>query len=158
MAKKSFLDPYAELIDKFNHRGVKYVVVGMSGINYYASDARETFSTQDFDIFIKPTLTNLKKTIAIFKEVGYSLLANGRGVKEDLLKDIVRQKQAIVATNIYGVMFELLLAVSGYTFSQMEGDAVIFDTEGVSVKVASLNKLLGSKRIAGREKDKLFLT
>jgi len=52
MAKKSFLDPYAELVDKFNHRGVKYVVVGMSGINYYAANAKETFSTQDFDIFI----------------------------------------------------------------------------------------------------------
>lgn len=157
MARKKFYDPYAELIDKFNRKGVKYVVVGMSGINYYASDAQETFSTQDFDIFVKPMISNVKKAVSIFKELGYSAAVNGQEAQEERIKDAVRQKNTIIATDAYGIMFELILAVSGYTFDQMERDAVIFEAGGVPIKVAKLNKLLMSKKIAARDKDRLFL-
>lgn len=55
------------------------------------------------------------------------------------------------------MVFELILAVSGYTFSQMEADAVTFTTNNIPIKVGTLHKLLMSKKNAGREKDKLFL-
>jgi len=129
----------------------------MSGINYYASDAREVFSTHDFDIFVKPTIPNVKKAVSLFKELGYTVSADGRQVQEEHIKDAVRRKNTFIATDAYGVMFELMLAVSGYTFEQMERDAVTFDIGGVPVKVARLNKLLTSKKAAGRGKDKLFL-
>jgi predicted nucleotidyltransferase len=157
MAKKKFYDPYAELIDRFNRKGVSYVVVGMSGINYYARDARGTFSTQDFDIFVNPTIPNIKKAVSILKELGYSVMVNGQEAQEERIKDAVRRKNTIIATDAYGVMFELILAVSGYTFNQMELDAVIFDVSSVPIKVARLNKLLMSKKAAARDKDKIFL-
>jgi len=157
MTKKEFTDPYSELIDKFNKKGVKYVVIGMSGINYYSADTERVFSTHDFDIFLKPTIANVKKAAAVFRKLGYGLVANEEEVKESSIKDIVRRKKTIAAVDEYGIMFELLLAVSGYTFSQMEAGAVIFDAGGVPMKVGNLNKLLMSKKIAGREKDKLFL-
>ena len=157
MAGKRFHDPYAELIDNFNRRGVRYVVIGMAGINYYASDARGVFSTQDFDIFVMPAMPNIKKAIAVFQELGYSVMADEREISGISIKDIVRQKHTIVATDAYGIMFELLLAISGYTFSQIEEDAAVFDAGGIPIKVAKLNKLLMSKKIAGRDKDRLFL-
>lgn len=157
MTKKHFRDPYAELLDKFNRQGVKYVVVGMSGINYYASKARETFLTQDFDIFVKPTINNVKKSIAVFKKLGYSLCANEKEAGDFLIKDVVRQKKAILAADPYGITFELILAVSGYTFNEMERDASIFDVSKTPIKVGKLQKLLMSKKAAGRKKDKLFL-
>jgi len=150
MTKEKPPDPYAELLDKFNRGGVKYVVVGMSGINYYASQAKETFATQDFDIFIKPTIENARKAISIVRKLGYAL--EGSPVEK-----IVREKSTILATDPYGIAIELMLAVSGYTFGEMESDATIFTAQNIPIKVAKLKKLLQSKKLAGRKKDKLFL-
>jgi len=92
MKKKKMFDPYAQLLDRFNQEGVKYVVVGMSGINYYASRAQETFATQDFDIFIKPTIINVKKAIEVFRALNYSLAVKEGELKDSLVKNAVAQK------------------------------------------------------------------
>lgn len=155
--RKKLYDPYAELIDRFNRTGVKYVIVGMSGINYYASKTEDIFATQDFDIFVKPTLANIKKAASIFRELDYTIVSDQKEVSESLIRSIVRNKKTILANNPYGITFKLILAVSGYTFSQMEQDAAVFDVEAVPLKVAKLSKLLMSKKIAGRKKDGLFL-
>jgi len=155
--KKKMYDPYSELVNKFNRGGVKYVIVGMSGINYYASRPQETFSTQYFDIFVKPTINNIKKATNILKKMNHNLTIKKGALEDFNLKEIVRQKNTIIATNPYGIVFELILAISGYTFDQMQKDATIFKAENVLIKVAGLKKLLQSKKAAGREKDKLFL-
>ncbi|MBL7157507.1 MAG: hypothetical protein ISS92_05040 [Candidatus Omnitrophica bacterium] len=157
MTKRIMHDPYAQLLDKFNKGGIKYVVIGMSGINYYASRAQETFTTQDFDIFVKPTIKNVEKAILVFRKLDYSLIANKSTVNNSSIKKIVRQKNTILATDPYGIVFELILAVSGYTFNQMKEDATIFTVQKIPIKVAKLKKLLQSKKIAGRKKDKFFL-
>jgi competence protein ComGF len=155
--KKEFYDPYVELIDRFNRQGISYVVVGMSGINYYASNTLETFSTQDFDIFVKPTIDNVKKSIAVFKELGYNLVPYKQPGEDWSIKDVVKNKKTILAVDSYGITFKLILSVSGFTFSQMEGNAVVFNVGNIPVKVSKLSQLLLSKKIAGRKKDKLFL-
>lgn len=157
MTRKKFYDPYAELIDKFNRGGVRYIVVGMSGINYYASKATDIFATQDFDIFIKPTLSNVKKALSVFKKLDYSVTCKDQEVSDCSIKDIVTHRKTILATDPYGIIFELILAVSGYTFNQMEQDARVFDVNKIPVKVGKLTKLIMSKKMAGRQKDKLFL-
>ncbi len=157
MGKRIIHDPYAQLIDRFNQRGVKYVVVGMSGINYYASEAKETFATLDFDIFVKPTIANVKKAVEVFRELNYSLAAKEGELKDSSVKKVVARRNTISATDLSGIAFELILAVSGYRFDQMENGASIFIVEDVPVKVAKLRKLLRSKKIAGREKDRFFL-
>lgn len=157
MAKKKYHDPYVELLGVFNRYGIKYVVVGMSGINYYASETRETFSTQDYDIFIKPTIENVKKAMAIFKKLGYSLIANNQNAEHCSIKEITRHRSTILANDPYGITFELILAVSGYAFGEMQGDATIFKVGNIPIKVAKLKKLLMSKKLAAREKDKIFL-
>lgn len=150
MRKRKIYDPYAELLGMFNKGHVKYVVIGMSGINYYAASAPEAFTTQDFDIFLKPTTENIKKALIVLKNLGFDLSA-------DSVKDIVKSKKTVLAVNPYGITLELLLKVSGYTFDQMSKDAVIFSAQKVPVKVARLSKLLQSKKLAGRPKDRLFL-
>lgn len=157
MKKKKFYDPYAELLNKFNQKGIKYVIVGMSGINYYASNAREMFSTQDFDIFVKPTIENVKKSTSILKKLGYRLSSAEKEIINKDIKDLVKARRTIIGINIYGITIELILAISGYTFSQMEFDASVFNVDNIPIKVGKLKKLLMSKKDAGREKDKLFL-
>jgi predicted nucleotidyltransferase len=157
MRKRKIHDPYTDILSRFNRNGVKYVIVGMAGINYYAENAQATFATQDFDIFIKPTISNVKKAMSILKESGYNLSYDKKGVEPACAKDIVKKKNTVLATDPYGVAFELILAVSGYNFNQMLEDSTIFIVGKTPVKVGKLTKLLLSKRIAGRKKDRLFL-
>jgi len=73
------------------------------------------------------------------------------------LRAVARGRRTLVATTVDGVMVELLLRVSGYTFADLARDAETFSVRGVPVKVGRLTKLLQSKKLAGRAKDRQFL-
>lgn len=154
---KVIYDPYTSVLDEFNRKNIKYVVVGMSGINYYASSVHEAFGTLDYDVFIKPSIDNVRKAIVAVKTIDCIVSINGHEVDNKSIANIVRSKKTITAADPYGIVIELILAVSGFTYSQMEKDAKIIMIGTVPIRVAQLNKLIASKRIANRAKDKLFL-
>ena len=45
----------------------------------------------------------------------------------------------------------------GYEKARIAVDAVIFTINNIPIKVAKLSKLLYSKKVAGRKKDRIFL-
>ena len=157
MKPKVFRDPYQIVLDRFNRRGVAYVVVGMAGINYYAKDASEMFSTLDYDIFLKSTLSNVEKALHCLEELGFSLATRKGVVQRNELKQLVRGRMTLSATTQEGIMVELLLKVSGYPFSELAKDAATFTVGRVPIRVGRLRKLLRSKQLANRPKDRQFL-
>ena len=150
-------DPYADLIAGLNKAHVDYVVVGMSGINYYASSARDIFGTQDLDLFLRPTLANVVKTFRVFQSLGYEMSIEGRAVEEKDVREILRRKRTILAVNPDGITFKCWFSMSGFSFRQLAADASVFKAGDVLIRVGKLRKLLASKKAAGRPKDKLFL-
>ena len=150
-------DPYGEIIERFNKAGIDYVVVSMSGINYYAQSARDAFMTYDYDIFLKPAFGNVSKAIMILHKAGYETVSTEGPVSKKNLQEVVRKKKTIVAVNPEGITFELLFAVSGFTFRRFSEDASIFRSGDAVIRVAKLHKLLASKKIAGQPKDRQFL-
>ena len=150
-------DPYRAVVQSFNRIGVRYVVVGMAAINYYARKAAETFATLDYDIFIEPTLKNVEQAIRGLKRLGFTIGTATGPLQTRALHSIVRQKRTLVATTTEGLTIELLLAVSGFLFAELAEDAATFTIRGVPVKVGRLTKLLQSKKLAGRAKDRAFL-
>ena len=151
------VDPYLAVIRSFNRVGVQYLVVGMSGINYYARQPSETFATLDYDIFLKPTLPNVHKAVRRLQALKFLLgTAEGTPVGQDL-REMVRTQRTLVATTPDGLMVELLLAVSGYTFEELAKDAATVVVRGTPVRVGRLTKLLRSKQLADRPKDRQFL-
>ncbi len=163
MKHPSYRDPYLTVIQRFNRTGVRYVVVGMMGINYYAKNASGTFATMDYDIFLEPTLDNVGKALHGLKSQGFSIGTKSGALEfpgkaaAAGLKQIIRDRATLVATTPEGLMVELLLAVSGYPFSELAKDCKTFVIRGVPVRVGKLSKLLRSKQLAGRTKDKRFL-
>ena len=156
------MNPYLEILKKLNVSGIKYVVVGLFGINFYSDSAATSFSTNDLDVFIDPTVDNVKRSCHCLKEMDMNLsFKTGKEtVKEYSDKDlltVVRERKVIVASDQYGIVVEFLLQISGLTFSEINNNAKIFNVEGIPVRVGKLEDLLLSKRIAGRKKDKLFL-
>ena len=148
-------DPYADLIAGLNKAHVDYVVVGMSGINYYASSARDIFGTQDLDLFLRPTLANVVKTFRVFQSLGKN--RSFPAVEEKDVREILRRKRTILAVNPDGITFKCWFSVSGFSFRQLAADASVFKAGDVLIRVGKLRKLLASKKEAGRPKDKLFL-
>jgi hypothetical protein len=157
MRRRSLDDPYRAVIQQFNRYGMRYVVVGMAGINYYARNPAETFTTLDYDILLEPTLKNVEQALRILKRLGFTAGTAAGPWREDAVKDMVRDRKTVVATTPDGIMVELLLEVSGYPFSELAKDAVTFMGRGVPVRVGRLTKLLRSKKLAGRAKDRQFL-
>ena len=150
-------DPYRAVIQQLNRHGVRYVVIGMAGINYYADTPAHAFATLDYDLFIEPTLVNVEQAVRCVTRLGFTVGTSAGALKAQEITAIVRARRTVVATTPDGVMVELLLAVSGYAFSDLARDAATFTVRGVPVKVGRLTKLLRSKQLAGRAKDRQFL-
>lgn len=74
-------------------------------------------------------------------------------------KALVNQQRTLAAVGPYQLLVEGLLAVSGFTFEKMKQNAVWMKDRELNFRflVASLADLLESKRVANREKDRLFL-
>lgn len=157
MKKKHFNDPYVAVIDQFNKHGIHYVVIGLSGINYYAKNPADSFGTMDYDIFIEPTLKNVGRAIQTVKKMSFDVGTKSGAYQDENLKQIVKNTVTVIATTSDGIMIELLLSVSGYVFLDLAKDAVTFTVQGIPVRVGRLKKLLESKRIADRPKDRQFL-
>jgi hypothetical protein len=52
---KSLPNPYHEILRDLSRARVEFIVIGVSGINYFAKDASQVLSTADYDLFLKPT-------------------------------------------------------------------------------------------------------
>ena len=157
MTARTLQDPYRAVIQQLNRYGVRYLVVGMAGINYYASSPAQTFATLDYDCFIEPTLMNVEQALRCVNRLGFTVGTSAGPLKTKEIKAIVRDHTTLVATTPDGLMVELWLAVSGYAFSDLARDAATFTVRGVPVKVGRLTKLLRSKQLAARAKDRQFL-
>lgn len=153
----SSADPYRVVIRAFNRVGVRYVVVGMAGINYYAKNPAATFGTMDYDLLLKPTLPNVRKALVQLQHLKFSLGTSAGLLVPQAWDETIRQRRTVVATTPDGLMVELLLQVSGYTFEALADDAATITIHGTPIIVGRLNKLLRSKRAAGRPKDRAFL-
>ncbi|MBI3318843.1 MAG: hypothetical protein HYZ90_06875 [Candidatus Omnitrophica bacterium] len=157
MRKKFFRDPYSEVLQRFNQRGIRCVVVGMSGINFYAKNPASAFSTLDYDLFLEPTLKNVGEAVRSLKTLGFTVGTAEGTLKSSDLGGMVRDQRTLVATSPEGLLIDLLLKVSGYPFSELSKDAATFTVGGVPVRVGRLSKLIRSKKLAGRPKDRRFL-
>ena len=150
-------DPYLAVIRAFTRVNVRYVVVGMAGINYYATRPGDTFATVDYDLLLDPTLGNVDKALGQLKRLGFSIGSAQGVLTPTALKAVVRERRTLVATTPEGIMVELLLAVPGFTFGELAQDAATVTVRGTPVRVGRLTKLLQSKRAANRPKDRDFL-
>lgn len=153
-------DTYTEIIKAFNHNKVTYIVIGVSGINYYAKDAHNLIMTADYDIFLKPEVENVTKAIKILKEKGFTIVNKEKTIRRISKKEIekiVRKKLNLTCENFYGNMIDLCLEISGFSFEELDKRSKSFKAGRISIRVGRLRDLLKTKEIATRPKDRLFL-
>ena len=154
------IDPYLKVIFEFNKRNIKYIVIGVSGINYYARDAREIIMTGDYDIFLKPDIINVTKAIKSIRRLGYTVMGERSKIESSniaKIETIIRRGKTLVCENNYHNLIDLCLNVSGYTFDELEKNIKKFKAGKGKICIASLRDLLKMKEIADRPQDKIFL-
>lgn len=153
-------NPYLALIGRLRRRKVRFVLVGVFGINHYAAGPALAFSTLACDILVEPKPENLLRTLLILEADGYDLETNGEplgALDLWLARRIIRNKASVSATKEKAAQVDILISVAGYTFSRLYAGRRLFKAGSTSVPVASLAHLIESKRKCGRKKDLEFL-
>lgn len=141
--------------------GVEFVVVGVSGINFYARTPADAVSTLDVDLLLGPRVDNLRAAFATLGELGYRFEAGGEPFLDvndhRSLEQIIRRGARVVAAHDSAGELDLMLSIAGTSFEELRSDAQRFRISGCEILVGKLERLLRSKEIAGRPKDIEFL-
>ena len=52
-------DAFHQLVQELGRRHVRFVIIGVAGANYFATNAGTLFTTEDRDLFLPPDPENL---------------------------------------------------------------------------------------------------
>jgi hypothetical protein len=153
------MDPYIEVCKKFAENGIRYVIVGVFGINFYARQAGEIITTADCDILIPAEFPIFRKALQLLAAMEFALQAGGEPLPDldpVVLKGILRAR-AVVRADRADARIDLCTRIAGVRFSDLWKNRREFVLEGVNINVGQLQQLIKSKRAANRPKDELFL-
>ncbi|MGH9312897.1 MAG: hypothetical protein ACRD1S_06825 [Vicinamibacterales bacterium] len=142
-------------------RGVRFVVIGVAGTNYYAHAANVIFTTQDYDLFLSLNPDNLLSAWGACETVGLSLWTESEPLDMPrdrwLAEQIVKRRAVVRASDGRGLDVDLTLVMPGFDFETVWSERRVFVVDGADIPVARLRHIVESKAAAGRDKDRLFL-
>lgn len=155
------MDAFTAIVQALNIAQVRFIVMGVWGINHYARASGTVFTTEDRDLFLPPDADNLVRAWNAAENLGYSLWAGNEPLDKprDLIiaKRIVEFRAVTTAISEDGLQVDLSLVMAGFEFDDVWSRRRIFTIDGVEIPVASLADIVQSKANAGRDKDRLFL-
>ena len=155
------MDTFARLVERLRRDGIRFVVIGLSGANYYARAAGALFVTQDRDLLLPP---DPDKTLAVWRAcdaLGLDLVCAAEPLdrpRDRFLAERVISNQALVrATDGAGLDVDFTFVLAGFDFQRVWSRRRVFRVDDVEIPVARLADIVESKRRAGRDKGRLFL-
>jgi len=128
-----------KLIKLLKENNVIFVVIGATAFPVYGY-ARATL---DIDIFIRPELENIRRTMKALKEFGYDLMDLA---PEDFLENKVLIRQYMVEVDIHPF-------IKGVTFDEVWKNRITAKFENTEVFFPSLDDMIKMKKAAGRAID-----
>jgi hypothetical protein len=137
---------YLEILGAIQESGADYLWIGMNAAGVYGA----TSSSTDFDFFIRRDREHLDRARQAFRKLG---------MREFWAKATSANLIAGGVTDTFtdpdgGPSVDLIVEVSGPTFDEMWQSHRIVEFQGQSVRIASLEHIVASKRAANREKDR----
>jgi hypothetical protein len=155
------VNPLASLAAALHGRGVRFVLIGVAGANYYAPGAQAAFITRDHDLFLPLDPDNLVRAWAACTDGGLELWSGEEplDIPRDrwLAEQVVAREALTRATGPNDFMADLTLVMKGFDFETVWNARREFIVDDVPIPVARLLHIVTSKHAAGRDKDKLFL-
>ena len=155
------MSSFAPLAQALAEAEVRYLLIGVTGVNFHAHRAGVIFSTLDRDLFLPPDPVNLLAAWRAAESCNLQLISSGEPLDEprDLrLAELVVEHRALTqATDERELQVDLTLVMTGFDFDEVWKKHTTYQLTDVEVPVASLSHIVASKAAAGRDKDRLFL-
>jgi hypothetical protein len=133
----------------------------VGGINFYARNRAHAFATLDLDLLLAPARDNLGRALGALSADGFCFETEGEPFldrrDETILGNIVALGGRVTALHEDGAQLDLMLSVRGFSYSDLAADARAFTVGGSRIHVGRLEKLLRSKELSSRPKDREFL-
>lgn len=134
--------------------------MGAAGINFHLPEAQAPIATVDLDIFVKPDAAVLSRALEALAKKGFSFFVGDEPFLDAadtlVLENIVRLGGSVRAERD-GAFLDLMTSMAGYGFTAIARDASEFRVGAGRIRVGKLEKLLRSKKLVGRARDKEFL-
>ena len=141
MAEKDF----AELLQSFNKRRVRYCIVGAYAVAFHA---RPRY-TKDLDILVDPSIENGRKIIAALKDFGFGEL--------QLTPDDFMQPGRWIQLGYEPLRVDLLTSIEGFTFEQVWRHRALGRYGKVRTSFIGRDELVRNKELSGRLQDQADL-
>jgi hypothetical protein len=153
-------DRLIELVEALLRERVRFVVIGVAGLNYYSQSAGLLFTTEDRDLFLPPAPEDCLRAWRVAEAAGFELWAGdeplGRPRDEQLAAQVVAHR-GLVRAEAADVVVDFTLVMAGFEFETVWRRRRLFTVGGLALPVARLADIAASKAAAGRPKDRLFL-
>ena len=150
-------DPFLDLVRALHHHRVRFVLIGVSGVNYYASRGSLLFTTADHDLFLPLDTPNTLGAWRAAESRGLELSAGVEPHDETVVRAVVDRRALVTASNETGLTVDFALVMAGFDFETVWQERRTFVADGTQLPVARLAHIIKSKATAGRQKDRLFL-
>lgn len=155
------MDTFERLVQLLVRAGVRFVVIGLFGANYYARSGGTLFLTQDRDLFLPLDPDNALAAWRACEATSLELFCGREPLdqpRDRLISERVIANRALVrATDGAGLDVDFTLVMAGFDFETVWAERRVFRVGAVEIPVARLGHIVESKRQAGRDKDRLFL-
>ena len=138
-----FNPDFQDFLWALNKKEVNYVLIGGYSVIYHGFPR----TTGDLDIFVEVSKENYDKLIQAFELFQIPAF--------DMTEDSFLNQPNI---NVYTfgrppVCIEILKEISGFTFQEINKNAVVTIFDEIPMKIIHLNDLRRNKKISGRAKD-----
>lgn len=151
---------HVSALAKLRSARVDFLLVGAGAVDHFVPEAASVYVTGDCDILLRPTAANLGKALRAMRACGYDLSAGGEpltGIDALTLRRLLERRIAVRAELEGSLPLDLMLDAKGFTFAQWWKGKVWFRAGRTRIACASLEKVLESKRLSDRPKDRLLL-
>lgn len=138
-----FNPDFQEFLLALNKNEVNYVLVGGYSVIYHGFPR----TTGDLDLFVEVSKSNYQKLVKAFEQFQMPVF--------DMTEDSFLYQSEI---NVYTfgrppVCIEILKEITGFTFQEINVNALNTIFEEIPIKVIHLNDLKQNKQMSGRNKD-----
>lgn len=134
---------FADLVDELREANAEFLIVGGWAVILHG----HVRSTDDLDIFVRPSLENSLRVTRALEAFGAPLASHG------VTPEHFATEGDAYRFGVPPLKVEILSQISGVTFDQAMQNARTFDLEGRPVPYIGRDALLENKRSAGRYKD-----
>lgn len=153
--------PRTRLFESLNHREVRYLVIGVGGVNMHARHSTRPLRTGDLDLFLPLDAQNLMRTWEACELAGWTLWSSGEPLDQprDLLvaTRVVRLRALTTARVESELPTDLTFVMGSFDFEDVWLRRTGSLEEYAHVELARLADILAAKKHANRPKDRNFL-